>query len=373
MSKIDTVISKYTFPETGDIYFVTGIADDDPYIQYTRHHYHIDTHTRFAIERLSSGDKCIDVGANIGHFTIPLGKMGIKILAIEALPNNYYLLSKAIQENRLKNVVAIHAAATDHGGVTKMAGTSAWGHLSEGHEGDDGRGIEVPSFRLDDLANIYDFFDAKLVKMDIEGSEVLALSGMERLIKDNKNLEIIFEENTHMSTLIAANYKHRLRAAMQFLQRSGFFIYMFHNNILVPRKPEDFQEQVSADYLATKNTLHNNIGGFKVRQFSTEERIKIVLEQLNYNNLINQAYVCAFIEMAPNEIRNDPRVKESVKNVMLTEDKIFRDSYMRLKAHAQQYQDQHHDQIRGILTPLRKTGGFWRRFWGEIFGRSSVK
>jgi len=160
---------------------------------------------------------------------------------------------------------------------------------------------------------------------------------------------------------------------MQFLQRSGFFIYMFHNNILVPRKPEDFQEQVYVDYLATKNALHNNIGSFKIRQLSTEERIKIVLEQLNMSNQMHQAYVCAFIETAPNDIRNDPRVKESVKNVMLTEDKLFRDAYTRLKAHAQQYQDQRHDQIRGILTPLRRIGGFWRRFWGEIFGRSSVK
>ncbi len=347
MPGIVTVTSRYSFEETGDVCFVTGAEDHDAYVQYIRQWFAIRGHIRFAIERLSGGDKFIDVGANIGEFTIPIGKCGARVLAVEALPKNYFLLSKAIQENKLKNVVAIHAAAAAHDGVVSVAGTSAWGHLSEGHGGADEQGVEVPCFRIDELAEIYDFSDAKLVKIDVEGSEMLVLRGMSRLTRD-KDLEIIIEENT----LTTANCKYPLRGVLKYLHELGFSIYMFHDNVLVPRKPMEFQERIYVDYLATKHRLGNRVGSFEVRELGGEERVKLVLDELNSGNPPHQAYVCAFIHMAPSYMRNNPDVRETVERVLLNEDEGFKLCLALLKDYALHHQDR----PSGVLETIRSIG-----------------
>lgn len=329
MPGISTVTSHYSFPETGDLYFVTGAEDRDPYAEFIRDGFDIRGHVRFAIERLGGGGKFIDVGANIGEFTVPVGRCGARVLAVEALPKNYFLLSKAIQANKFRNVVAVHAAAAAHGGVASVAGTSAWAHLSEGNGGAGEQGMEVPCFQIDELAEIYDFSDARLVKIDVEGAEMLVLSGMSRLTQD-RDLEIIVEENTWTT----ATSKYPLRGVLKYLQGLGFSLYMFHDSVLVPRKPTGFQERVCVDYLATRKPLGNRVGSFDVRQLGDEERVKIVLDELNSGNASYQAYICAFIHTAPGCIRDNPAVREVVDRILLSGGEDFKACLAVLKDYA---------------------------------------
>src|SRR3954465_12134278 len=72
---------------------------------------------------LRPGDVAIDVGANIGAFTIPLARLvedhgGVH--AFEASSANVALLCKNIEQNDLTNVIAYNHAASDRIGKLKV-------------------------------------------------------------------------------------------------------------------------------------------------------------------------------------------------------------------------------------------------------------
>src|SRR5215216_2460824 len=61
-----------------------------------------------------NGDIVIDVGAHIGPYTLKASKLvGLngKVVAIEAAPDNFDILNRNIQLNKLTNVIALNYAA----------------------------------------------------------------------------------------------------------------------------------------------------------------------------------------------------------------------------------------------------------------------
>lgn len=69
--------------------------------------------TKLILRQAKRGDVVVDVGANIGYYTILLadkvGKNG-KVYAFEPDITNFDILVKNIKENKLENVVAVNAA-----------------------------------------------------------------------------------------------------------------------------------------------------------------------------------------------------------------------------------------------------------------------
>ncbi|HNB52348.1 MAG TPA: FkbM family methyltransferase [Anaerolineales bacterium] len=161
-----------------------------------------------------------DVGANIGYvsllFTFTLGKTG-QVFAFEALPANIERLKTNVTLNSLQNQIkVIHSAVVDtpasvpflvhpSNGMGKVAGSAGRKehYLEE---------ILVPGTSLDHF--VYDLGNPPptLVKMDIEGGEVLALPGMKRLLAEFHPLiflELHGEQaaRTTWHTLTQAGYK----------------------------------------------------------------------------------------------------------------------------------------------------------------------
>src|SRR5207249_2412898 len=92
--------------------------------------------SRWIDERLSPGDTFIDVGANIGYYSLlaarRVGPTG-SVVAIEPSPKTFRALEANLAQNRLKNVRTVNAAVSDrqatvplyhgpdtHGGLTTM-------------------------------------------------------------------------------------------------------------------------------------------------------------------------------------------------------------------------------------------------------------
>ena len=67
---------------------------------------------------LSSSDIAIDLGANVGEFTVQLAETGAQVYAIEPDPHAFSLLQKATAH--FSNVTLINAAASDSDGETKL-------------------------------------------------------------------------------------------------------------------------------------------------------------------------------------------------------------------------------------------------------------
>jgi len=156
---------------------------------------------------VKEGNTVVDLGANIGYFTLLaariVGDKG-KVYAFEPEPRNYNYLIKNIELNNYNNVSATQKAVSDKNGKTKLYICSYdTGH----HTINQHRGIEAykPDFVDDkkdfieiETVTLDDFLEDKgksvnVIKMDVEGAEVLALSGMDRILRGNENLKMFIE------------------------------------------------------------------------------------------------------------------------------------------------------------------------------------
>ena len=138
--------------------------------------------------RVEAGDVAIDIGANIGWYSCILGKLlegKGRVVALEPEPANNGLLRTNIAMNGLANVEAVQCAASDSTGtlVLNIYKSSNRGRHSvlPIHEG---RGVEIPARRIDDLLDERGLGAAPvaLVKIDVEGYEASALNGAPRAL-----------------------------------------------------------------------------------------------------------------------------------------------------------------------------------------------
>ena len=111
----------------------------------------------------------LDIGANIGYFTLIMAKQAKQVHAFEPEARNFEILKKNVELNRLSNVKLHKLAVAETNGKTTL-------HLC-----DIGRGMhriypshwcnegvtEVETIRIDHIIE-----DADFINMDIEGSEL---------------------------------------------------------------------------------------------------------------------------------------------------------------------------------------------------------
>lgn len=149
---------------------------------------------QFAIKDLTKpGQIIFDVGANIGFtsllFAERTGSTG-HVFSFEALPSNITRLEENIALNNFKDwVTIIHAAVQDQSGpVNFLIGPS---HGTGKAEGSLGRSnlnyhdhIQVPGVSIDDFVYLSEHDKPDIIKIDIEGGELLALTGMLELLRD---------------------------------------------------------------------------------------------------------------------------------------------------------------------------------------------
>jgi FkbM family methyltransferase len=144
-------------------------------------------------KEVKKGDIVVDLGANIGYFTLIFAKLvgdTGRVYAFEPDPENFALLKKNVEINGYKNVVLVQKAVSNQTGKTKL-------YLSEENVGDHqifdskyGRkSIEIETVTLDEY-----FKDEAVdfVKIDIQGAEQATLEGATKFLQNNK-LKIITE------------------------------------------------------------------------------------------------------------------------------------------------------------------------------------
>lgn len=145
---------------------------------------------------VKEGDVVVDLGANLGYYTLLaarlVGQKG-KVYAFEPEPINYSLLLKNIELNGYDNVVTMQKAISNVVGTVRLfLDNKNTGAHTIYQPSDRREFIEVESVTLDEF-----FKDKKhqvnVIKMDIEGAEMAAFSGMDRVIRENENLEMFIE------------------------------------------------------------------------------------------------------------------------------------------------------------------------------------
>ena len=189
--------------------------------------------TKLIKNNISKGNLVIDVGANIGYFSLIMAKCveNGKVFSFEPELKNFELLEKNLDENEYSNVVLENKAVGNKNGITEMylADKNDNIYSSSMHKifsskivSQLSNTISVNIIKLDEyFVNLGLINKIDLVKIDVEGAEFDVLRGMEKIIDGNKNIKIIMEFCLENLEDFGSNPKD----IMHFLKDKGFKIW----------------------------------------------------------------------------------------------------------------------------------------------------
>jgi FkbM family methyltransferase len=153
---------------------------------------------------LRPGDVLVDVGANVGYFTLLgarlVGERG-RVVAVEAHPGLVEVLRRNVVINGVHDRVTVWHRAAWSEATTVMfhqrahySANSSVGSVDEGRLaalGDTEEAVQVEAVPVDQLLEGVPHVD--LLKVDVEGAEVRAFEGLGRTLADNPDLTVMFE------------------------------------------------------------------------------------------------------------------------------------------------------------------------------------
>ncbi len=153
-------------------------------------------------------DIVIDVGAHIGPYTLKAAKrVGLngKVIAIEADPENFDILNRNVQLNKMTNVIALNYAAyfkedkiklyllkVDKSSYTKY-NTIMIDRAQ--HNNENNNFVEVKANTLDYLLQSIGIKHEQVnwIKIDVEGAEYDVLKGAKNILSKSKDISLLIE------------------------------------------------------------------------------------------------------------------------------------------------------------------------------------
>ena len=123
----------------------------------------------------------VDVGANIGYYTLLMASMAKKVYALEPDKECFEILKKNVEENKLKNVVLLNVAASAKNDKQTLIKDNE--NLGNSHLGI-GNGDIVKCERLEDI--LINEYKIDLIKIDTQGWEPEVIEGAKKIIKRDK-------------------------------------------------------------------------------------------------------------------------------------------------------------------------------------------
>lgn len=156
--------------------------------------------TRFFASRFDDGDVFIDVGANIGYYSLLAARsVGVhgSVVAVEASPTMFAELHRNTQGDMLSDHIRLvnKAAAAKPGTLTVFAGPrhNAGMSMTLPRQGLDVEST-IEALPLDQILTSDEIASIRIVKIDVEGAEPGVLAGMSNLIGSlRSDAEIVVE------------------------------------------------------------------------------------------------------------------------------------------------------------------------------------
>ena len=182
--------------------------------------------TEYVKTHLKAGQTFVDVGANVGYYSILASKLGAKVLAFEPSKENRELLEQNIKENECDVQVFSQALSNENGSAILYTDSTPGQYSLTGK----GNGEAVKTIRYDDLnLPIADFY-----KLDVEGNERKVLEGMQSVLKTDKPVTIIIEDwKNDLADWLIKTHGFNLAATER----------MYQNKILTKNQPFEYKPE----------------------------------------------------------------------------------------------------------------------------------
>jgi FkbM family methyltransferase len=220
-----------------------------------------------AIPRLvQPGDIALDVGANVGVYSVLLsrlcGPIG-RVWAFEPVPDTYWRLRETLALNRCDNVIPVQTAICEKDDTVRMnlfeRQFSEWNTLGmpsmqapDGTRVSPSQSINVQARTLDQFCDASGIDRINFLKVDVEGFEVAVFQGAERLLKEHRVDYICFEISKE--PLKGAGVESR--NVFQALNANGYQAYRFDPTVGGFKGPiQDSSEESWTNFFASWRDL----------------------------------------------------------------------------------------------------------------------
>jgi FkbM family methyltransferase len=187
----------------------------------------------FVLGMLQPGMTFVDVGANVGLFSIPAAKKvqnGV-VFAFEPCGWTYQRLVGNVRLNGLANLRTVHSALGDRTGEAILqinaAGKDGLNTIGRPTHGDsEVVGKEsVPIARLDDFLQQHSVSHVDVMKMDVEGAELFVFRGAAELLSKSDAPLCLYE-----SSFLSKGFDYHPVESMWLLQKYGYSLFVLDSN-----------------------------------------------------------------------------------------------------------------------------------------------
>jgi FkbM family methyltransferase len=213
-------------------------------------------HSSELVHEILKKDKLlfIDIGANIGYYSLLAASIGIKCIAFEPIQKNYSLFEKSIKQNNFQHLIKLYKIAL--GEEHKMVEFNIINHNMGGATMYDFTNKIEPDYKENVMVFIADDLllpieQEMFIKMDVENMEVSVIKGMiqtlskgkvkyllmeiSKVIDQTELFKILKEKGFH--TGISIEYLEEIDSSKTLHLQSN---YLSHKNIYV--KIEEFEK-----------------------------------------------------------------------------------------------------------------------------------
>ncbi len=179
--------------------------------------------SKIMLDFIEPGDQILEIGANVGYYVLlesyALKQQG-KIYAIEPDPDNFELLKKNIEVNKLNNIVNLYnlAISNKKGKADFYISRNSNLHSLLLKKNDSIKNkIEVETVKVDDF--LIDKPNVNFIRMDIEGYECKVINGLNVFLQKSGKLKLFIELHPHLVD------SKELVKLLKILKRNEFKVY----------------------------------------------------------------------------------------------------------------------------------------------------
>ncbi len=197
---------------------------------------------------LNPGDVFIDVGAHVGHFTLPMAAKGVRVYAFEPHAMIGALLEKNVIENGLREAISFFPIAlSDASGEARLTKNLFGGNRITSEKKDSS---VIHTETLDRMVEDCDIRNVKLIKADIEGAELRMLKGAEQTLEKHSPALLLEIDARHLQ-----NFGATPTALFEYLKQKGYVCKKAFEDHAVIDTCDYIHEGSTRNYLFEKSSV----------------------------------------------------------------------------------------------------------------------
>jgi len=194
----------------------------------------------FIFENVRESDICVDIGANVGFYTVSLAKRATlgAVHSFEPVPLNYHILAVNVLANNLSNVVMNDYAVGDINGETDfcIALDGSYSSLvNTGRRTITGT-AKIRIVKLDSYCSECNWPRIDILKVDVEGAEAAVIRGAAGLLSDpERRPRLIMLE---LFEPMLCQFGYTIEKIQALMHTYGYRPFVFVKSHLVPFSKE---------------------------------------------------------------------------------------------------------------------------------------